>query len=193
MLIDLMESEVTGRRIDLPQGCYAQRTYDELVIGRRGPVVCGAPELSLENDRKAIVIPGRTSHLKLGEKSSFVAEFVDENIFNEEKHTFFEEKHYTKFIDYDKIENGLVLRHPEEGDYFVLDQKGGKKKLSRYYIDKKIPKDQRALSLVIADGSHVVWALPDRLSEYYKVTEDTRKVLRISREGEGVPVGKELR
>ena len=79
-----------------------------------------------------------------------------------------------------------------EGDYFVLDDRGGTKKLSRFYIDRKVPKEQRGDMLVIADGAHVVWALPDRLSEYYKVTKDTKRVLKISREGEGVPVGKEL-
>ena len=85
-----------------------------------------------------------------------------------------------------------MLRHPREGDYFVFDDKGGTKKLSRYYIDKKVPKEQRGEMLVIADGSHVVWVLPDRLSEYYKVTKDTKRVLKISRGCEGVPVGKEL-
>ena len=171
MLYDLLESDVTGRRIDLPSLCYAQRTYDGLVIGHRGE--CCKSRISTED-------------------TSFCTELFDADIINEEIYTFSEEKDYTKYIDYDKINNGLVLRHPREGDYFVFDDKGGTKKLSRYYIDKKVPKEQRGEMLVIADGSHVVWVLPDRLSEYYKVTKDTKRVLKISRGCEGVPVGKEL-
>ena len=85
------------------------------------------------------------------------------------------------FFDYDKIENGLWLRHPEEGDYFVMDASGGRKKLSRWYIDRKVPRDLRPLQEVLADGSHIVWALPDRISEYYKVTDGTKRVLVVTR------------
>ena len=171
MLADLLESEVTGRRVDLPSMYYAERSYDGLVIGRKG-----------DSCKSRIT----------AEDTCFYTELFDADIINEEIYTFSEEKDYTKYIDYDKITDGLVLRHPREGDYFVLDDKGGTKKLSRYYIDQKIPREQRAEMLVIADGSHVVWTLPDRLSEYYKVTKETKRVLKISREGEGVPVGKEL-
>ncbi len=171
MLADLLEKNVTGRRIDLPALCYAQRTYDGLVIGRKSAL------------KKSVIS---------AEDTSFTTELFDADIFNEEINIFSEEKDYTKYIDYDKINNGLVLRHPREGDYFVFDDKGGTKKLSRFYIDSKVPKEQRPECLVIADGSHVVWALPDRLSEYYKVTGETKRILRISRDGEGAPVGKDL-
>ncbi len=171
MLMDLLVSDVTGRRIDLPALCFAERTYDGLVIGRKSAA------------GKSVITD---------EDTCFSTELFDADIFNEEINTFSEEKDYTKYIDYDKINNSLVLRHPSEGDYFVLDDKGAKKKLSRFYIDSKVPKEQRAECLVIADGSHVVWALPDRLSEYYKVTGETKRVLRISRDGKGVPVRKDL-
>lgn len=172
MLLDLLESDVTGRRIDLPANCYAERTYEGLVIGRKS---------------------GSSKSYITDENTCFTTELFDADIFNEESDIFFKEKDYTKYIDYDKINNGLVLRHPREGDYFILDENGAKKKLSRFYIDNKVPKELRAESYVIADGSHVVWALPDRLSEYYKVTKDTKRVLKISREGEGVPVGKDMK
>ena len=66
---------------------------------------------------------------------------------------------------------------PEEGDFFVMDKQGNKKKLSRYYIDEKIPLSERKREIVLADGSHVLWAVPGRMSDAYKITEDTKKVL----------------
>ena len=32
---------------------------------------------------------------------------------------------------------------------------------------------------LLADGSHILWALGGRISEYYKVTEQTKKILEV--------------
>ena len=87
------------------------------------------------------------------------------------------QKDYTKWFNYDNIKSGIELRNPEEGDFFVMDKRGNKKKLSRYYIDEKIPLSERKREIVLADGSHVLWAVPGRMSDAYKITEDTKKVL----------------
>ena len=86
-------------------------------------------------------------------------------------------KDYTKWFDYDKIKNGICLRNPMEGDYFIMDSSGNRKRLSRYYIDEKIPVSERKQEIVLADGDHVIWAVPGRISNAYKVTEETRQVL----------------
>ena len=39
------------------------------------------------------------------------------------------QKDYTKWFDYDKINSKLTIRNPRPGDFFVLDDKGHKKKL----------------------------------------------------------------
>ncbi len=87
------------------------------------------------------------------------------------------QKDYTKWFNYDNIRGGIELRNPEEGDFFVMDKQGNRKKLSRYYIDEKIPLSERKREIVLADGSHVLWAVPGRISDAYKITEDTKKVL----------------
>ncbi len=84
---------------------------------------------------------------------------------------------YTKFFDYDKIKNSLQLRNRREGDYFVADGMGHRKKLSRYFIDEKIPGRRREEILLLADGSHVMWIIGGRISEEYKITEATKNVL----------------
>lgn len=87
------------------------------------------------------------------------------------------QKDYTKWFDYDKIKSGVCLRNPKDGDYFIMDASGKRKKLSRYYIDEKIPGSERKKELVLADGDHVLWAIPGRISSEYKVTDKTKKVL----------------
>lgn len=87
------------------------------------------------------------------------------------------QKDYTKWFDYDKIKSGIDLRNPLEGDYFIMDSDGNKKKLSRYFIDEKIPSSERQKEIVLADGKHIIWAVPGRISNAYKVTKETKRVL----------------
>lgn len=84
---------------------------------------------------------------------------------------------YTKCFDYDKIKFGLQLRTRREGDYLVVDDAGHRKKLNRYFIDEKIPGRRRDEVLVLADGDHIMWVVGGRISEEYKVTEETGTVL----------------
>lgn len=82
----------------------------------------------------------------------------------------------------DKINSKLTIRNPRPGDFFVLDDKGHKKKLSRYYMDEKIAKERRDRQLVLADGSHVIWAVPNRISAACKINQNTKYVLVVTKE-----------
>ena len=86
---------------------------------------------------------------------------------------------YTKWFDYDKIKNGLCFRGREPADYFITDGYGHKKKLKEYLINEKIPKAERENIPLLADGSHILWIIGYRISEYYKITEDTEYVLEV--------------
>ncbi|HHX13021.1 MAG TPA: tRNA lysidine(34) synthetase TilS [Clostridiales bacterium] len=84
-----------------------------------------------------------------------------------------------KWFDYDKIENTIVLRTRNEGDYIEINDSAGRKKLKDYYIDQKIPRDERDIKLLVADGSHIMWVMGqgDRISEKYKVNDNTTNIL----------------
>lgn len=92
------------------------------------------------------------------------------------KDTEIPENQYTKWFDYDKINGALSVRTRQSGDYFIL-RDGGRKTVKRYMIDEKIPKEERDQILLLADGSHVLWMIGYRISEYYKITERTKNVL----------------
>lgn len=84
----------------------------------------------------------------------------------------------TKWFDYARINGMLEFRHPQEGDYFLLDLDGNRKKLSRFLIDQKISLERRKRLWVLAMEAHVVW-IPElgRSSAGFYVTEDTEEVL----------------
>ena len=89
-------------------------------------------------------------------------------------------KRYTKYFDCDKIKDNLVLRSPKPEDYLVIDSAGHHKKLNRYFVDEKIPVYERENQMVLADGNHILWVLGYRISEAYKVTEETQRVAEFS-------------
>ncbi len=90
------------------------------------------------------------------------------------------EKKYTKWLSCDTIGNNILqLRTRRQGDYLVVNREGGRKKLKDYLIDCKVPRRERDRILLLAAGSHVLWVVGYRISEAAKVTEHTRKVLKI--------------
>ena len=81
-----------------------------------------------------------------------------------------------KQIDYDKITSTLQLRFPQMGDFIVTTQENGSKKLRALFTDLKIDRKERAYLPVVADGKEIVWIVGHRLSERYKITEETKKI-----------------
>ena len=81
------------------------------------------------------------------------------------------------YIDPKKIKEGLILRCRETGDMFAPIGMKGTKKLKEYLIDEKVPREERDELELIADGSEIVWIVGGRLSEKYKITDETSDVV----------------
>ena len=93
------------------------------------------------------------------------------------------EKTYTKWFDYDKIKDSLEVRFRLPGDYITINAQGGRKKLKDYFIDCKIPRQERDRITLLAEGSHILWAVGLRISGYYKITSQTKRVLEVHVKG----------
>ena len=91
-----------------------------------------------------------------------------------------EENKYTKYFDYDKINNYLSLRFRQPGDYIIFNDKGQKKSLKEYFIHEKIPASMRGEILLVADENHILWIIGHRISSYYKVTGETKKIIQMT-------------
>lgn len=73
---------------------------------------------------------------------------------------------------------------PEQEDYFILNDNGNRKKLSRYFIDNKIPFRERKSRIVVAVGHEILWIVGGRRCETYKINNNTKHVLLLMYEGE---------
>ena len=165
----------TGKQISLPYGMKAQKSYDVIVVKkeREEKRVSEAFQVLISNPGKYNV-PGREETFEV---------FL-ENIHEKNKNFVNpDQKTYTKWFDYDKIEDSLVIRTRKSGDYFIMNDKGQKQSLKSFFINEKVPKEQRDEILLLADGSHIVWIIGYRISFHYKVDSDTKKVLKIQMNG----------
>ena len=61
----------------------------------------------------------------------------------------------------------------------MIDDRGRRKLLRRYLMDEKIPRDQRDALPLLCCESHVVWVIGYRISEAFKVSETTEKILEV--------------
>jgi hypoxanthine phosphoribosyltransferase len=88
-------------------------------------------------------------------------------------------KRFIKCFDYDKIVNGLKVRNRISGDRFTPLGMDGSKKLKDFFIDEKIPKEERDAIPLIVDGKEIIWVVGYRMNEKYKVTSNTKNVILI--------------
>ena len=164
-----------GHTVDLPYGLKAVRGYETL-----GIVQNKNPSQMSESDQKQERKPVFENKINLETDMDEILDLGGTHIrlhaVHREKELEIPKNQYTKWFDYDKINVGLSIRYRKNGDYLTLSG-GGKKKLRRYMIDEKIPENERDRIPVLADGDHVLWVVGYRISDYYKITDETERVL----------------
>ncbi len=162
-VLSLFEKE-NGKQIHLPYRLVATKVYDRVVIKRQQEET---GEWSIP-----VTVPGKVSC-----ESGEVLEF---SVFEYDNSSEIPRKRYTKWFDYDKITNCLELRNRRTGDYLVISADGKKKSVKEYFIEEKIPRQERDKQILLADGSHILWVVGMRISEDVKVTEQTQTILQVT-------------
>ncbi|MDX9714428.1 MAG: tRNA lysidine(34) synthetase TilS [Dissulfurispiraceae bacterium] len=81
-------------------------------------------------------------------------------------------------IDAEKIEWPLTIRHRKPGDIFYPLGFGSRKKIQDFFVDAKIPRDERDKIPLIINNSEIVWIAGHRLDDRYKVEKKTTRILK---------------
>jgi len=84
-----------------------------------------------------------------------------------------------QLFDAEKLGGDLYVRTRLPGDYLYPLGLGGKKKLSDYFIDKKRPRDEREQTVLLLSGEDIMWVVGGAVDERFKLTDSTRKVLKV--------------
>jgi tRNA(Ile)-lysidine synthase len=83
------------------------------------------------------------------------------------------------YLDLDKLHYPLVLRNWKKGDWFMPLGMKGKKKLSDFMIDKKIPLNLKKRIMVLLSKGSIAWVAGHRIDERFRIDSKTRKILKI--------------
>lgn len=175
-----------NRTITLPFGINACRQYGQVVLERKAEPGQNEIPPSGEAPRwreQPVTVPLGEEIFQapflcpLGgeEKLEFTAFFI-------KKDRELPKNQCTKWFDYDKMEECVVVRSREEGDFFTISDGAGnvvRKSLKKYMIAEKIPKQLRDEMPLVAMGSHVLWLVGRRISEHFKIDGNTRRVLQV--------------
>lgn len=84
------------------------------------------------------------------------------------------------YLDFEKLDFPLIIRHWEAGDWFIPLGMKGKKKLSDFFIDEKFSIQQKENTFVLVSGNIIAAILNNRVDERFKLSESTNKILKVN-------------
>ena len=170
-IISLCGEHAYQKAIRLPRGLEARREGYILKIAKPK-----APPEPIKFAHRKIKIPGKTIIKKLN--LQIEAELQEGKIVGLKD--YIKNKDYTEeIIDFEKLKGPLVLRLRKGGDQFIPLGSRGSTKLKKFFIDNKVPKTVRDRVPIVTDGSRIVWVVGYRIGDEVKITDATKKVLKL--------------
>ncbi|NLB52000.1 MAG: tRNA lysidine(34) synthetase TilS [Syntrophomonadaceae bacterium] len=162
-VLDLAKKTGAAKQINLPQKVLVRREYDKLIFS-----------MNQQNKIKflyEITIPGSLTIEETGETYSFKIE-AKEN---------FQPTNGETYFDYDKMKQPLFLRSRKKGDRFEPSNMQGTKKIKDYFIDIKLPIEERDLVPVLASDQEIYGLLGYRSAKKAIVDSNTQNILVIKK------------
>jgi tRNA(Ile)-lysidine synthase len=83
------------------------------------------------------------------------------------------------FLDWEKLLKPFRLRHRWKADRFKPLGMKGTKSLADFFIDAKVPHHLRDEVPILTSKGKIVWVVGYRISDEFKVTDKTKKVLKV--------------
>lgn len=161
-LIDLLNLQ-TGKSVQLKEDIVATRERSEIMIRRKSSA--GIQEKSL--------------NIKIGQKVEAWENSISIKEVNRKMFKFTPDKS-VEFISGDGLKNIFEIRKWKSGDKFQPIGMKGTKKISDFLSDEKTSSIDKKNKLVLLNDNKIVWVIGLRIDERFKVTSDTKKILKLT-------------
>jgi len=192
-ILQLSEQNVSGRKIELPDGFVVWREHGDLIFARpQMSESCPERSRGVRNLSSVLCllssvvpeVPGRTRFgTYLVEATIFEAEGTVRSQKSEVRNQKSEMRSLSsdvvEWFDLDKVSLPLVLRLRKAGDRFVPLGLASEKRVGKFLTAAKVPQEIRRKVLIVADSEKIIWVWPIRMSEQARITAETRKVLQL--------------
>ena len=156
-------SDRPNNMVMLPDGIKVVREYGDLIFTKVGETAPVADTFE--------VGPGTTAFPLLG--------VTLDVSFDDERPKAFPEDRYTAFFDAGRIA-GLTMRTFREGDRFMPLGMEQSVKVKDYFIARKVPGGKRRRIPLLLSGDDIIWVVGMRISNLYKVTGETTRVMKVT-------------
>ncbi len=171
-LQELLQRQV-GRKVDLPYQMEGKRVYQGISICLKGK------EEKERLDEVFFDVKDTEARFEMG-NHVIHCKIMEEHV----------EKVNTKQFNCDIIKGNICIRTRKQGDYITIHEDGRTQKLKSYFINEKIPQDERDQILLVAEGNHIIWIVGYRTNPVYEVKTNTKRILEIQID-EGEDYGRE--
>ncbi len=152
--------------LELPHGARLEKRYDVVSLGKGGITPFPPFELELQS-------PGRTLMEEIGKEVGI--EEINRNQFGD-----YNGSPHTALMDYECLQFPLKMRNFRPGDRFHPLGAKGTQKVKEFFIDHKVPRFERPRIPLLISGESIVWIVGYRIDERVKVTEKTKRVLKVA-------------
>ncbi|SDY58261.1 tRNA lysidine(34) synthetase TilS [Tindallia californiensis] len=170
-ILSLLDQKKTEKEVQLPGEIKVLFKTDEIKIGKKEDIEKSYSEETMK-EAIPLKIPGITRLVQ--RNGYFRCEVVNiEKMKNRGKDP------YCQYFDFDQLPEHIVVRNRREGDRLKPLGTNGSKKVKDFFIDQKIPVEKRNMIPLIASENEILWVVGHRISELVKITQKTKKVLKI--------------
>jgi len=162
-VLSIMGHPGSSKVIRLKKGVMVKKVYGELRF-----TAAETEEISFDYD---VTVPGE---LKIKENGQTL-------FFQLEDYNGREAEQDEIILDYEKMqEEDLLIRSRQPGDYFHPAGAPGGKKLKEFFIDMKLPYDERSRISILAGASGTIFAvIGHRIAQTARVGPNTKRILAV--------------
>ena len=171
-IIQMMKLENGVKEIHLPGFLTAVCDKGKLFVRKRHNCDFVEDEFfSGDFESKGINVPGTT-------EIGFRGLCLNTKLVSTKDIDFYSTNSNKAYFDYDKTGSDIKVRVFRPGDRFVPLGMKGTKKLKAFFIDEKIPRDQRkSIPLITSINDDIIWVYEKRIGERYRVTDKSTRVM----------------
>ncbi|MFL0252126.1 tRNA lysidine(34) synthetase TilS [Clostridium neuense] len=161
----------TGKKVNLPNNIVAHNNYGDICFEVKSNDIIDNKkiyEASIENSH-VISFNGFKFEVTLLESKTDIKLKQDD---------------YVKYFDANKVGTNISIRYRNDGDKFKPLGMKSFKKLKDIFINLKIPREDRIKIPLICFGNEIAWIVGHKISEDFKIDDQTKTILKIKVERE---------